>query len=99
MPQAHCMRCKKKVEMVNSKESKMKNGKDILKGECPTCHSKVNTFVSKKNVDTKVDAEVKPKRKYVRKAKVVVPAEPTHTPIKPIRIRKAKVTAPESPAQ
>ena len=69
----------------------MKTGKDILKGKCPTCGSKVNTFPAKKKqvdepkvqektdqpapVETPAAAEPKPKRKYVRKPKPVPVAE------------------------
>jgi DNA-directed RNA polymerase subunit RPC12/RpoP len=39
--QAYCMKCRKKVEMKDSKSIKMKNGKPATKGVCPKCGTKV----------------------------------------------------------
>lgn len=110
MPQAHCMKCKKKVEMANVREEKMKTGKDILKGECPTCGSKVNTFPAKKKEvkaeekpveQPAVVAEVKPKRKYVRKPKpapdVAAPAVAEAAPVAEVK-PKRKYTRKPKPA-
>jgi len=35
--QAYCVKCKKKQEMKNAKQVKMKNGRPAMKGECPKC--------------------------------------------------------------
>lgn len=37
MTKAYCVKCKKKVKMINPKESIMKNGHKIAKGKCPNC--------------------------------------------------------------
>ena len=41
MPQAYCVRCKKKVEIKSPQKVKLKNGKPATKGSCPTCSTKV----------------------------------------------------------
>ena len=35
--QGYCVKCKKKVDMKDSKESKTKKGTKIAKGKCPNC--------------------------------------------------------------
>lgn len=35
--EAYCVKCKAKREMVDGKESVMKNGRPMMKGSCPTC--------------------------------------------------------------
>ena len=35
--EGYCVKCKKKVEMLNPKESKTKRGTKIAKGKCPNC--------------------------------------------------------------
>jgi len=47
MPQGRCMKCKKQVEMKNSKEVTMKNGMRAAKGECPKCATKVFRILGK----------------------------------------------------
>ena len=41
MPEAYCVKCRKKVEMKNPQKVSLKNGKPATKGECPTCGTKV----------------------------------------------------------
>jgi DNA-directed RNA polymerase subunit RPC12/RpoP len=41
MVQAYCVKCRKKVEMKNPKQIKMKNGRDAVQGICPNCGIKV----------------------------------------------------------
>jgi uncharacterized protein YlaI len=41
MPEAYCVRCKKKVEMKNPQKVKLKNGKPATTGLCPECDTKV----------------------------------------------------------
>lgn len=35
--EAYCVKCRKKIEMKDPKEVKMKNGKPAMKGTCPHC--------------------------------------------------------------
>ena len=37
----YCVKCKKKVEIKNPKESKTKKGTKIAKGQCPKCDTTV----------------------------------------------------------
>ena len=39
--QAWCMKCRKKVEMKNSIESKTKKGVALFKGQCPNCGTNI----------------------------------------------------------
>jgi len=39
--QAYCMKCRKKVEIKNPQQIKMKNGKPATRGVCPSCGTKV----------------------------------------------------------
>jgi DNA-directed RNA polymerase subunit RPC12/RpoP len=41
------MKCKKEVEMKNTKEVTMKNGMRAGKGECPACGTKVFRILGK----------------------------------------------------
>ncbi len=41
MPQAYCMKCRKKVEIKNAKETTLKNKRPAIQGECPSCGTKV----------------------------------------------------------
>ena len=41
MPEAYCVRCKKKVEIKNPQKVKLKNGRPATKGLCPNCSTKV----------------------------------------------------------
>ena len=34
---AYCVKCKTKREMKDAKQVKMKNGRNAMKGKCPTC--------------------------------------------------------------
>jgi len=40
-PQAYCVKCNKKVDMVNPKRMTGENGRPVLEGVCPTCRAKV----------------------------------------------------------
>jgi hypothetical protein len=37
----YCMKCKKMMTMDNGKKSKMKNGREMMKGECHKCGCKM----------------------------------------------------------
>jgi DNA-directed RNA polymerase subunit RPC12/RpoP len=39
--QAYCMKCRKKVEVKNPQQIKMKNGRPATSGVCPNCGTKV----------------------------------------------------------
>jgi len=41
MPQAYCVKCRKKIEIRDPKQVKLKNGKSATKGSCPRCSTKV----------------------------------------------------------
>jgi DNA-directed RNA polymerase subunit RPC12/RpoP len=41
MPQAYCMKCRKKVEIKNAKSITLKNKRPATQGECPNCGTKV----------------------------------------------------------
>ncbi|MGB6463022.1 MAG: DUF5679 domain-containing protein [Nitrosopumilaceae archaeon] len=41
MTQAYCVKCRKKVEISNPKEVKLKNGRPAVKGTCPKCGTNV----------------------------------------------------------
>ncbi len=41
MPQAYCVKCRKKVEIKNPKSITLKNGKPATSGVCPHCGTKV----------------------------------------------------------
>lgn len=45
---AFCVKCKKSVEVKDAKLAKTKNGRDMIKGGCGTCGTKVNRFLSAK---------------------------------------------------
>ncbi len=47
----YCMKCKKKVQPKNPKIGKTKNKRNVLRGTCPTCGTKLNRFLA--NSDTK----------------------------------------------
>jgi Zn finger protein HypA/HybF involved in hydrogenase expression len=47
MVEAYCVKCKAKREMVNAKETKMKNGNKAMKGECPKCGTKMFRIMGK----------------------------------------------------
>lgn len=37
MVEGYCVKCKEKKEMKDAKQDKMKNGRDCVKGTCPSC--------------------------------------------------------------
>ena len=37
MTQGYCVKCKAKAEMINEKETTMKNGRKAMKGTCKKC--------------------------------------------------------------
>jgi len=41
MPQAYCMKCRKKVEIKNPAKVTLKNNRPATKGTCPVCGTKV----------------------------------------------------------
>ena len=41
----YCVKCKEKTELINPKESKTKNNRKILKGECEVCGSRKSLFL------------------------------------------------------
>ena len=45
MTEAFCVRCRKVVEMKKEKLSKLENGRNIKKGICPVCGTKVCRIV------------------------------------------------------
>lgn len=47
MTTGFCCKCKKKVEMINSKEVKTKKGLKMLKGKCKTCGTTVCKILGK----------------------------------------------------
>ncbi|MCX8126781.1 MAG: DUF5679 domain-containing protein [Dehalococcoidia bacterium] len=38
---AYCVKCRKKVDMLNAKAVTLKNGRSATQGKCPTCGTKV----------------------------------------------------------
>lgn len=44
----YCVKCKKKQEMINSKEVTMKNGRRAIKGKCPICGTGMFKILGKK---------------------------------------------------
>lgn len=40
-PTAYCVRCKEKKTIENPHPDVMKNGRDCVRGTCPTCSSRV----------------------------------------------------------
>lgn len=47
MPQAHCLGCKSKQEMVEAVTTETKKGQPMLKGKCGKCGRAINVFVAK----------------------------------------------------
>ena len=45
--EGRCMKCKKQVEIKNGSKTTMKNGMEAMKGECPTCGTKVFRILGK----------------------------------------------------
>jgi len=41
MATAYCMKCKKKVEIKNPKQTMLKNGRPAVQGICSVCETKV----------------------------------------------------------
>lgn len=41
MAQAYCMKCRKKVEIKNPQQVRLKNGRPAIQGVCPNCGTKV----------------------------------------------------------
>ena len=48
MTEAYCVKCKKKVEMQNGKETKTKRGTKMMKGKCPDCGTTVCRIMGNK---------------------------------------------------
>ena len=47
MVEARCMKCKKQVSIANEENTVMKNGMKAVRGNCPTCSTKVFRIVGK----------------------------------------------------
>lgn len=45
MVQALCLKCRAMKEMKNPVKVKSKNGRNMLKGLCPICGTKMNRFI------------------------------------------------------
>ena len=41
MTEGYCVKCRSKRTMKNPVETKLKNGRPAVKGECPTCSTKM----------------------------------------------------------
>ena len=41
----YCVKCKKKQTMVSCKKATSSNGRNMMKGECKVCGTKMNKFV------------------------------------------------------
>ncbi len=41
MPQGYCVKEKKKVEIKDPQQVKLKNGRDAVQGVCPDCGTKI----------------------------------------------------------
>ena len=41
MTEAYCVKCRKKVEIQDAEETKLKNGRPAVKGVCGECGTKV----------------------------------------------------------
>ncbi len=41
MPQAYCVKCRKKVEIRGAKQVTLKNKRPAISGTCPSCGTKV----------------------------------------------------------
>lgn len=48
MPEAYCVKCRKKVEIKNAKEVTLKNSKPATEGTGPMCNTKVFRIGKKK---------------------------------------------------
>jgi RNase P subunit RPR2 len=48
-PQAYCVKCKDKVDVVNPEKVTMKNGNPAIKGTCPVCGTKVFSIQKKES--------------------------------------------------
>ena len=44
---AYCVKCKKKTEMKDGEAVKMKNGRNAMKGKCPTCGTGLYRILAK----------------------------------------------------
>lgn len=47
MAEGFCVKCKKKVEIKDAKETTLKNGRKAISGTCPTCGTKIFRFMGK----------------------------------------------------
>jgi len=48
MTEAYCVKCKKKVQMKDGKETKTSKGTPMMKGKCPDCGTTVCRIGAKK---------------------------------------------------
>lgn len=44
MSTGYCVKCRKKTEISNATNSTSKNGRKMVKGNCPTCSTKICSF-------------------------------------------------------
>lgn len=47
MVSARCMKCKAQKDMSSPKQTTLKNGRPVMKGECPDCGTKMVRFLPK----------------------------------------------------
>jgi hypothetical protein len=45
--EAYCVKCKAKKEMADAKKVTMKNGRNAMKGKCPSCGTGMYRILSK----------------------------------------------------
>jgi hypothetical protein len=43
--EAYCVKCKKKQEIKDGKQKKMKNGRNCMQGICPKCGTKMTRIM------------------------------------------------------
>ena len=48
--EGYCVKCRKKRQIKNGTVGKTAKGKPVAKGTCPECATKVNRFLSQKDV-------------------------------------------------
>ena len=46
--EGYCLKCKEKKEMKDASKVKMKNGRDAMKGKCPSCGTGMFKILGKK---------------------------------------------------
>lgn len=69
MVEGYCLKCKKKSEMKNSEQVKMKNGRPAMKGECAKCATKMFKILPSAGGPKKGKAGAGTKSKKSKKSK------------------------------